>query len=54
MLRVHIGQGMSLFFKDEYIRVTKPDEIAPYFSIVGYLFYVLDAKKTLVGPVGPV
>ena len=32
--------------------MTKPDEIAPFFSIVGCLIYGVDAKNTLVGPVG--
>ena len=32
--------------------MTKPDEIAPFFSIVICLSYVGDAKNTLVGLVG--
>ena len=32
--------------------MTKPDERAPFFSIVSCLSYVVDAKNTLVGPVG--
>ena len=34
--------------------MSKPDEIAPFFSSnVSCLSYVLHAKNTLVGPVGP-
>ena len=33
--------------------MTKPDEIASFFSILSCFSYVLDAKNTLVGPVGP-
>ena len=30
--------------------MTKPDEIAPFFSIVSCLSFVLHAKNTLAGP----